>query len=99
MDASSQTETKDETFIFRLFVAGDEPNSTIALTNLRKICESHIKGPYNIEIVDVFKFADIALELGIFVSPALVRILPKPKIIVFGTLRDIAKVGAALQLR
>jgi circadian clock protein KaiB len=98
MSILSDADTKSESFVFQLFVAGDETHSKVARDNLREICESHIKGRYTIQIVDVFKAFDAALENGIFLTPALIRVSPRPRIKIFGDLGDTRKVATVLEL-
>jgi circadian clock protein KaiB len=92
MKVSPETQGKCETFVLQLFVAGDEPHSKMAIDNLREICTSHIKGRCEIQIVDVFKSSDAALENGIYLTPALLRVSPLPQITIFGTLSESRKV-------
>ena len=98
MNISSEPKTKAETFVFLLFVAGDEPNSKIARANLRKICESHIKDRCKIEVVDVFGSFDIALENNILLSPALIKVAPLPRITIYRNLSNTREVLTALRL-
>jgi circadian clock protein KaiB len=84
----SEPNTKSGGYVFRLFVAGDEPNSRSAKDNLRKVCDAHIKGPHEIEIVDVLKDFDLALEHNIFLTPALIILSSAQPVIVFGDLSD-----------
>ena len=87
-----------ETYVFRLFVAGNESNSTQARKNLARLCEEHLKGRYEIEIVDVLKDAATALKNNVLVTPTLILIKPHPKVTVFGNLSDTRQVLAALRL-
>jgi circadian clock protein KaiB len=96
--ASSETTSTAEKFVFRLFVAGDEPHSELARANLTKICESHIHQRYEIQIVDVLESFDVALENSIFLTPALVKVSPRPRITVFGNLSDTEALLKALRL-
>lgn len=87
-----------ETYVFRLFVAGNESNSTQARRNLARLCEEHLKGRYKIEIVDVLKDAATALKNNVLVSPTLILIQPRPRATVLGNLSDTRKVLGALGL-
>jgi circadian clock protein KaiB len=86
------------TYVFRLFVAGKEPNSTQARANLAQLCEEHLKGRYLIETVDVMKDAATAHKNNVLVTPTLLLIKPFPKVTVFGNLGDTRQVLAALRL-
>ena len=87
-----------ETYVFRLFVAGDESNSSQARRNLTRICEEHIKGHHKIDIVDVLKDAAAAHKNNVVVTPTLILVKPLPKVIVLGNLNDSKQVLAALRL-
>lgn len=83
---------------FRLFVAGTEPNSTLARAALRDICANHLKGECQVDTIDVLEDFRPALEGNILVTPALIIEKPKPRTIIFGNLTDKRKVLAALQV-
>lgn len=73
-------------FRFRLFVAGDAPNSVQAIANLAAFCRDHLADRYEIEIIDVFREPKRALEEGIFMTPTLVALTPPPVRKIVGTL-------------
>jgi len=87
-----------KTYVFRLFVAGNESNSAQARVNLARICEEHIKGRYKIDAVDVLKDATAAHKNNVLVTPTLILIKPLPKVAVLGNLNDTRQVLAALRL-
>jgi circadian clock protein KaiB len=87
-----------ETYVFRLFVAGNESNSAQARGNLARLCEEHIKGRYKIDAVDVLKDATAAHKNNVLVTPTLILIKPLPKVTVLGNLNDTRQVLAALRL-
>ncbi|MFA6448971.1 MAG: circadian clock KaiB family protein [bacterium] len=86
-------------YFFLLFVAGDEPNSTLAQTNLSLICNKHLAGRFNIEIVDVIEDFSTAIDYGVIVTPTLILMKPEPRVTIFGNLNDAKKVLAALRLK
>jgi hypothetical protein len=85
-------------FKFRLYVAGDAQNSAQALTNLHAICRKYLPDRHDIEVVDVFLEPLRALEEGIFMTPALVKLTPLPKRTAVGTLSQTTPVLHALGL-
>lgn len=87
-----------ETYVFRLFVAGNESNSMQARRNLARLCEEHLRGRYRIEIVDVLKDAATALKNSVLVTPTLIVIEPHLEVKVLGNLSDTRQVLAALRL-
>ena len=98
-----QTKTKGvkargETYVLRLFVAGEESNSTQAKENLKRICDTYLKGRYQNKIVDVLEDFQTALEHNVLVTPTLILVSPPPKVTIFGNLSATKKVLAALRL-
>jgi circadian clock protein KaiB len=83
-------------FRFILFVAGHEPNSVLALQNLRILCQEHLPDRHTIEIVDVFHDLDAAVEHNILITPTLIRMDPNPPATIFGNLNDTRAVMALL---
>jgi circadian clock protein KaiB len=73
-------------FKFRLYLAGNTPNSTLAKTNLGALCRDLLPGRYKIEIVDVLKNPNRALTEGILMTPCLLKLSPSPVRMVVGTL-------------
>lgn len=80
--------TNLEIFRFCLYLAGDTSNSSQAVANLRAICRTHLSGRYKIELVDVFKEPDRAMDDHIFMTPTLVRLSPIPVERIVGTLSE-----------
>ena len=75
-----------DVFIFRLYIAGDAPNSLQAIANLAQICDTHLPGRHSIEIVDVLLDPKRALDESIFLTPLLVTDSPYPGHRIVGTL-------------
>jgi circadian clock protein KaiB len=87
-----------EAFRLRLFVAGDGPNSVRALANLTALCDRHLRGRHEIEVVDVLREPHRALSEGVYLTPTLVKLSPHPVRRVVGSLSDSAPVLVALGL-
>lgn len=85
-------------FKFRLYVAGDTPNSALALSNLTALCRAHLTGRHAIETVDVFREPQHALAEGVFMTPTLVRLAPGPVLQIVGTLMQTHTLLLALGL-
>jgi len=81
-------------YSFRLFIAGDAPNSVQAFANLTEICKANLSDQCDIEVVDVFKEPERALAESIFMTPTLIKITPEPIQRIVGTL---SLTSAALQ--
>ena len=91
-------EPRGETYVFRLFVAGNESNSAQARRNLARLCEEHLKGRYRIDTVDVLEDTAIAHKNNVLVTPMLILLKPRPKVTVLGNLSDTKQVLGALRL-
>jgi circadian clock protein KaiB len=80
------------TYHFKLFVAGDEPNSRKAKERLKRFCETRLKGNYKLEVIDVLEDYKSALENNILLAPTLVVGGPKPETKIIGSLDDERKI-------
>jgi circadian clock protein KaiB len=83
----------------RLYVAGQTPKCITAFANLKKICEEHLQGRYDIEIVDLLKQPQLARGEQIIAVPTLVRKLPPPMRKIIGDLSNTERVLVGLDLR
>jgi circadian clock protein KaiB len=83
----------------RLYVAGQTPKSVLAFTNLKRICEEHLLGRYEIEIIDLRKDPQLAHGDQILAVPTLVRRLPEPITRIIGDLSNTERVLVGLDLR
>jgi len=90
--------SRPATFKFRLYVAGETPNSARAKANLAALCRSHLTGRHEIEVVNVFQEPQRALADGVFMTPVLVKLAPLPVCKIIGTLSQTATVLQALGL-
>jgi circadian clock protein KaiB len=87
-----------EVFLLKLFVAGQTPKSLKAIVNLRKICEEHLKGRYQIEVIDLIEEPALARTNQILAIPTLVRSLPTPISRIIGDLSDESQVLLGLNV-
>ncbi len=85
-------------YSFRLYVAGDAPNSLRARSNLRQIIKEWVSGPHTIEEVDLLKEPRRAQADNIIVTPTLLMVCPEPVRRVVGNLSDQLKVVETLGL-
>ncbi|HXS59040.1 MAG TPA: circadian clock KaiB family protein [Hanamia sp.] len=91
-------EEPESQFSLTLFISGVSPNSARAIANLKSICEKHMQGKYELEIIDVYQQPLVAKNEQLIALPMLVKYLPLPVKKLFGDLSDTAKVIAALGL-
>lgn len=83
----------------RLYVMDQTPKSATAFSNLKKFCESYLKGRYSITVIDLLKHPHLAKGDQILAVPTIVRRLPKPVRTVIGNLTDTERIFVGLDLR
>ena len=83
----------------RLYIAGQTPHSVAAIKNLNRICEEHLSGQYNVEVIDLLVDPHLSRDDQIVAVPTLVRKLPEPIRKVIGDLSDEARTLVGLQLK
>jgi len=90
---------KDQLYVLRLYVAGLTARSRTAIANITSICEEHLHGRYDLEVIDVFQRPILAREEQIVATPTLVKKLPMPLRRLIGDLSEREKVLVGLDLR
>ncbi len=85
-------------YVLRLYVTGSTPRSARAIENMRRICEEHLAGRYDLEVIDIYQRPEAAREAQLIAAPTLVRLLPEPLRRVIGDLSDLDKVLHGLDL-
>jgi circadian clock protein KaiB len=88
-----------ETFLLRLYVAGQTPRSLGALSNLKTFCEDNLQGRYELEVIDLLQNPGLASGDQILAVPTLVRRLPHPIKKIIGDLSNRERVLVGLDLR
>jgi circadian clock protein KaiB len=83
----------------KLYVAGQTAKSLQAFANLKRICEEHLAGEYQIEVIDLLKNPQLAKGDQILAVPTLVRKLPAPVRKIIGDLSNTERVLVGLDLR
>jgi circadian clock protein KaiB len=95
----SQLDEVSERWLLKLYVAGQTPQSVAAFSNLKRICEKHLKGQYQIEIVDLRVNPKLAKGDQIIAVPTLVRQLPSPIKKIIGDLSDEERVLVGIDVK
>ena len=96
---STRTNAGEAKWELRLYTAGQTPKSLAAIKNLKKVCEEHLAGRYEIEIIDLLKNPRLAKDDQIVAIPTLVRKLPDPVRKIIGDLSDTERALVGLQLK
>ena len=99
MNVSAEIEDQSKTWLLRLYVAGQTAKSIAAFTNLKRICETHLEGLYQIEVVDLLVSPQLAKGDQIIAVPTLVRQLPPPVKKIIGDLAKEERVLIGLDLK
>lgn len=89
---------KTERYVLRLYVTGMTARAARAIRNVRAICDEHLKGGYDLEVIDLYQQPALAREAQIIAAPTLIRKLPLPLRRIIGDMseRDRVMVGLGL---
>ena len=98
-DPVSEEDGDQGQYHLRLYVAGQTQKSLAALANLKRVCEQHLAGRYDIEVIDLLKNPQRAAGDQILAIPTLVRRLPAPLKRIIGDLSNKEKVLVGLDIR
>src|SRR6185503_6323682 len=99
MTSTPQDGAPAEKWNLRLYTAGQTPKSLAAIRNLKKMCEEHLPGRYEIEVIDLLQNPRLAKEHQIVAIPTLVRKLPDPLRRIIGDLSDTNRTLVGMDLR
>jgi len=86
-------------YFLKLYVAGQSPKSVRAIANIKKICEEHLQGRYELEVIDLYQQPQLALGEQIIAIPTLLRRLPSPLRRIIGDLSNTERVLVGLDLQ
>ena len=85
-------------YILRLYVIGTSPQSVRAINSIKSICEEHLQGRYELEVIDLYQQPQLALGEQIIVSPTLIKKLPLPLRRIIGDMSNEERVLVGLDL-
>jgi circadian clock protein KaiB len=88
-----------EKYCLRLYVTGATPKSQRAIDNIKAICEEHLKGQYELEVIDIYQQPSLAKGDQIIAAPTLIKKLPAPLRKLVGDLSNKERVLLGLDLR
>jgi circadian clock protein KaiB len=91
--------SKDRFYTLRLYVIGTSPQSIRAISNVKTICEEHLQGRYDLEVIDLYQQPQLAQGEQIIASPTLIKKLPLPLRRVIGDMSNEERVLVGLDLR
>jgi circadian clock protein KaiB len=86
-------------YVLRLYVSGLTPNSQRAIKNIRNICDEHLDGCYQLEIIDIYQQPVLAKERQIVAAPTLIKELPLPLRRFIGDMSQIERILVGLDVK
>jgi circadian clock protein KaiB len=86
-------------YVLRLYVTGMTPRSALAIANIKEICEEHLKGRYDLQVIDIYQQPVLAEGDQIIGVPTLIKKLPLPLRRIIGDLSDRERVLIGLDLK
>ncbi len=92
------SQSGEQQYLLRLYIAGTTPQSIKALQNIKKICEEYLKGRYELEVIDIYQQTEAMIAENIVAVPTLIKQLPLPLQKIIGNLSDTDKVLVGLNL-
>ncbi|HEY1686008.1 MAG TPA: circadian clock KaiB family protein [Tepidisphaeraceae bacterium] len=92
-------EAGSDQYVLRLYVTGITAKSTQAIANIRALCEEHLSGRYDLEVVDIYQQPTEAVNSQIVAAPTLIKQSPMPVRKMIGDLTDRDRVMVGLDLK
>jgi circadian clock protein KaiB len=86
-------------YLLKLYITGTTPSSTKAIVNIRKICEEHLHGRYDLEVIDISQHPTLAEGEQIIAAPTLIKKLPLPLRSFIGDMSQTERILLGLDLR
>lgn len=97
--AQSSAKPGEPRYELRLYVAGLTPRSARSIANIKEICEDHLKGRYDLKVIDLYQEPALAKGEQIIALPTLIKKLPPPLRRLIGDLSDRDQVLIGLDLQ
>lgn len=96
---SALEDSNSEKYILRLYIAGMTPKSVRAISNLKNICQEHLEGRYNLEVIDLYQSPQLAKGEQIIAAPTLIKKLPLPLRRIIGDMSGTERLLVGLDLK
>ena len=88
-----------ERYVLRLYVTGLTPKSSLAVANVRKACEEHLAGRYELEVIDIYQQPHLVKGEQIIATPTLIKTLPLPLRRLIGNMSDTERFLVGMDLK
>ena len=92
LPSASQTVASVSRHLLRLYVTGTTAGSTRAIQQVRRVCDEHLEGRYDLEVIDIYQLPALAKNDQIIATPTLVKVLPAPLRRLIGDLSNLDSV-------
>lgn len=92
-------EANEPKYVLRLYIAGMTPRSQQAVREVKAVCDTHLAGRYELEMIDIYQHPTLARDEQIIAVPTLIKKLPAPLRRLIGSMADMEKVLVGLDLR
>jgi circadian clock protein KaiB len=86
-------------YLLRLYISRSTLKSRVAVENIQRVCEEHLHGRYDLEVIDIHDQANLARDEQIVAVPTLIKRLPRPLQRLVGDMSDLDRVLLGLDLR
>jgi len=93
------SEPPKDHYVLVLYVTGSTLRSSQAVANVRNLCEEHLPGRYELEVVDIYQTPGRLAEDQIVAAPTLLKKSPMPAQRLVGNLADPERVLLGLNLK
>jgi circadian clock protein KaiB len=94
-----RTHSRQSKYVLRLYISGSTLKSELAVENIQRVCEEHLNGRYDLEVIDIYQQAQLARDEQIVAVPTLIKRLPAPLQRLIGDMSDLKKVLFGLDLK
>lgn len=95
----SLRKAETNTYVLRLYITGSSAKSQRAVESVKKICEEHLRGRYELEVIDIYQKKTLAKDEQIIAAPTLIKRLPLPLRRIIGDMSDKDRILLGLDLR
>ena len=92
-------DSKEMRYTLRLYVAGTTPQALRAISNIKGVCEEHLRGRYELQVIDLYQQPQLAIGEQIIAAPTLIKKLPLPLRRIIGDMSNEERILVGLDLR
>lgn len=99
VSVQSRSRSHRAMYVLRLYINDSTVKSNLAVHNIKRVCEEHLDGRYDLEVIDIHRHASLARDEQIVAVPTLIKRLPAPLQRLVGDMSDLKRVLFGLDLR